>query len=141
MYSVRGNQQLRWLGFPIRTSADQCLVGNSPQLFAATHVLHRLSVPRHPPHALSSLLTSISLTSMTRLSADSSIVNSRSRPRPLLFAAGLRSRDFTLSKLNSYPSYALLKEHVDTSTADKIVVELNGFEPMTLALQRRCSPS
>src|SRR5205814_5664391 len=37
-------------------------VGNSPRLFAATHVLHRLSAPRHPPHALSSLLTSISST-------------------------------------------------------------------------------
>lgn len=48
------------LGFPIRTSSDQRLVGNSPKLFAATHVLHRLLAPRHPPHALSSLLTSIS---------------------------------------------------------------------------------
>ena len=48
------------VGFPIRTSPDQCLVGNSPKLFAATRVLHRLSAPRHPPHALSSLLTSIS---------------------------------------------------------------------------------
>ena len=30
------------VGFPIRTSPDQYLVGNSPELFAATHVLHRL---------------------------------------------------------------------------------------------------
>src|SRR5690606_41148066 len=44
-------------GFPIRTSPDQSLVGGSPRLFAATHVLHRLSAPRHPPHALSSLVT------------------------------------------------------------------------------------
>ena len=49
-------------GFPIRTSPDQRSVGNSPELFAATHVLHRLLAPRHPPHALSSLLTSISRT-------------------------------------------------------------------------------
>ena len=27
-------------------------VGNSPKLIAAYHVLHRLSVPRHPPNAL-----------------------------------------------------------------------------------------
>ena len=27
----------------------------SPQLFAACHVLHRLSVPRHPPDALQTL--------------------------------------------------------------------------------------
>src|SRR5512145_824161 len=44
-------------GFPIRTSTDRSLVGGSPWLFAATHVLHRLSEPRHPPHALSSLVT------------------------------------------------------------------------------------
>ena len=29
--------------------------GSSPWLFAAFYVLHRLSVPRHPPYALSSL--------------------------------------------------------------------------------------
>ena len=43
------------LGFPIRTSADQCLVDGSPQLFAVTHVLHRFLAPRHPPLALRSL--------------------------------------------------------------------------------------
>src|SRR5512134_2419644 len=44
-------------GFPIRTSTDRSLVGGSPWLIAATHVLHRLLEPRHPPHALSSLVT------------------------------------------------------------------------------------
>ena len=44
-------------GFPIRTSTDRSLVGGSPWLFAATHDLHRLLEPRHPPHALSSLVT------------------------------------------------------------------------------------
>ena len=39
-------------GFPIRTSSDQRYVGNSPRLNAASHVLHRLSMPRHPPYAL-----------------------------------------------------------------------------------------
>jgi len=43
------------LGFPIRTSADRCLVDGSPQLFAVTHVLHRFLAPRHPPLALSCL--------------------------------------------------------------------------------------
>ena len=39
-------------GFPhseIRGSRDMC---SSPRLFAAYHVFHRLSVPRHPPCAL-----------------------------------------------------------------------------------------
>ena len=42
-------------GFPIRKSTDQCSVDSSPWLIAATHVLHRLQMPRHPPFALSSL--------------------------------------------------------------------------------------
>ena len=45
-------------GFPIRKSAGQSLCSGSPQLFAATYVLHRLLVPRHPPCALSSLASS-----------------------------------------------------------------------------------
>ena len=43
-------------GFPhsdICGSKDIC---SSPQLFAAYHVFHRLSVPRHPPCALISLI-------------------------------------------------------------------------------------
>ena len=39
-------------GFPIRTSSDQRSIDNSPRLNAAFHVLHRLSMPRHPPCAL-----------------------------------------------------------------------------------------
>ena len=49
--------ELPAVGFPIRTSTDQSLVGGSPWLIAATHVLHRLLEPRHPPHTLSSLVT------------------------------------------------------------------------------------
>ena len=39
------------VGSPIRTSTDQSSVGSSPWLIAATHVLHRLQAPRHPPLA------------------------------------------------------------------------------------------
>ena len=39
-------------GFPIRTSSDQRSIDNSPRLNAALHVLHRPSMPRHPPCAL-----------------------------------------------------------------------------------------
>ena len=44
-------------GFPIRRSQDRSLVTSSPGLIAGSHVLHRLLTPRHPPHALSSLIT------------------------------------------------------------------------------------
>ena len=48
-------QVLPWSGFPIRKSPDRSLIGGSPRLIAAIHVLHRLLSPRHPPHALNSL--------------------------------------------------------------------------------------
>jgi len=44
-------------GFPIRTSSDHSSVDSSPRLIAASYVLHRLLVPRHPPCALKNLAT------------------------------------------------------------------------------------
>src|SRR5215510_2226459 len=44
-------------GYPIRTPWDQRSVDNSPRPIAASHVLHRLLVPRHPPFALDNLTT------------------------------------------------------------------------------------
>jgi hypothetical protein len=67
MNSSQVEEVLPSTGFPIRRSTDQSLVSGSPWLFAATHVLHRLLKPRHPPHALSSLVT-----------LDSSLPSSRS---------------------------------------------------------------
>jgi hypothetical protein len=39
-------------GYPIRTPSDHSLVDNSPRTIVASHVLHRLLMPRHPPCAL-----------------------------------------------------------------------------------------
>ena len=55
MYSVHDIQALPWMGCPIRTSPAHSLFSGSPKLNAASHVLHRLSTPSHPPIALSSL--------------------------------------------------------------------------------------
>ena len=49
-----------WPGFPIQKSTDRSLVASSPWHIAGSHVFHRLLTPRHPPHALSSLITSTS---------------------------------------------------------------------------------
>ena len=49
MHSPAGNHTSLRPGFPIRTSSDQRFVGNSPRHNAASHVLHRLSMP-HPHH-------------------------------------------------------------------------------------------
>ena len=39
-------------GFPHSDICGSMVICTSPQLFAAYYVLHRLSVPRHPPYAL-----------------------------------------------------------------------------------------
>ncbi len=57
MNSARNDTVLPISGFPIRKSPDQSLLSSSPKLFAASHVLHRLLAPRHPPYALRSLTT------------------------------------------------------------------------------------
>ena len=44
-------------GFPIRTPSDLSSVDSSPRLIAASYVLLRLLVPRHPPCALNNLFT------------------------------------------------------------------------------------
>ena len=45
------------LGYPIRTPSDHSSVDNSPRTIAASHVLHRLLMPRHPPCALQHFTT------------------------------------------------------------------------------------
>jgi hypothetical protein len=44
-------------GFPIRTPSDHSSVDSSPRTIAASRVLHRLLMPRHPPCALTHLFT------------------------------------------------------------------------------------
>ena len=55
MYSAAGDTTSLVPGFPIRTSSDPRSVDSSPRHIAASHVLHRLPVPRHPPCALKHL--------------------------------------------------------------------------------------
>ena len=152
MYSGRGNAAFTALGFPIRTSPAQRSVGNSPELFAATHVLHRLLAPRHPPHALSSLLTLIPRKPASRRDCQ----NSRPRSRPQLFAAdpveciclssplpapgryrstslpSAGESNFSQQKLNSTLRMHLSKNAL---TQSQKLVELIGIEPTTSSLQ------
>lgn len=57
IHSALGDTTSLVPGFPIRTSSDPRSVGSSPRHNAASHVLHRLLVPRHPPCALKHLHT------------------------------------------------------------------------------------
>ncbi len=47
------------VGFPHSEIFGSRVVCTSPKLIAAYHVLHRLPMPRHPPHALTSLTKSL----------------------------------------------------------------------------------
>ena len=55
MDSASNDAALPAPGCPIRRSSAHSPLSGSPKLFAASHVLHRLLAPRHPPCALSSL--------------------------------------------------------------------------------------
>ena len=57
MNSGAGDTTQLMPGYPIRTPWDPRSVDNSPRPIAASHVLHRLLVPRHPPFALTNLTT------------------------------------------------------------------------------------
>src|SRR3978361_665222 len=57
MCSTAGHTTCLVRGSPIRKSSDQRSVDSSPRLIAASYVLHRLLVPRHPPCALKNLAT------------------------------------------------------------------------------------
>ena len=137
MYSGRSDGLLRPLGFPIRKSPDQCSVGNSPELFAATHVLHRLSAPRHPPHALSSLLTSISLTRSTLTASSRSQTRDRGPGPCSSQRASGNAENSTHSKLNSVSSYALFKERARPHACHRAnLVELIGIRTDDLQLAK-----
>ena len=92
-------------------------VCGSPWLIATYYVLHRLLAPRHPPFALSSLITKRTIHSLAR-------VNSTQR---IVFALKL-----------SYLC-VVFKERRMTPKIIFLVVGLTGLEPVTLRLSSACS--
>ena len=65
-------------GCPIRKSPGQSLLGGSPKLIAACHVLHRLLTPGHPPCALVRLTTTQRMKEF-RTAHSESVVKERGR--------------------------------------------------------------
>ena len=57
MYSAGEQWDMTPTGFPHSEISGSTPACDSPELFAANHVLHRLLTPRHSPCALSSLVT------------------------------------------------------------------------------------
>ncbi len=112
-----GSRGLTAGGFPIRKSPGQSLLGGSPELIAACHVLHRLLTPGHPPCAL------------IRLTTTQCMKEFRTPSRSVFKEPGhIESRPYI--KSSGYVQQPLPS-----------LVEVNGIEPMTSWLQTRRSPN
>jgi hypothetical protein len=105
-------------GCPIRKSPGQCLLGGSPELIAACHVLHRLLTPGHPPCALVRLTTTQRMKEF-RTAHSESVVKEQERNAS-------RPNQKTSPRLRS---------------SSGRMVEVNGIEPMASWLQTRRSPN
>jgi hypothetical protein len=110
-------------GFPIRKSPGQSLLGGSPELIAACHVLHRLLTPGHPPCALIHLTTT---QRMKEFRTPSRIGCQRTRTAPKRAPSIEDPNPFRVSRRSPY---------------SRTMVEVNGIEPMASWLQTRRSPN
>jgi len=97
MCSGEGDRTLLLPGFPIRKSSDHSSVDSSPRLIAASYVLHRLLVPRHPPCALNNLATKMlaSTVQFSRYGREQILV--RRVPRQNVLRPGRPTVDLSLS--------------------------------------------
>ena len=114
-------------------------VGGSPRLIAASHVLHRLLAPRHPPFALSSL---------TIILVPAAHDGTFAPPLALLDLSASFNAHIQLSKsLLRAAETCRLEAHGSGLPGGKPttlrfgLVELIGIEPTTSWLQTRRSPS
>ena len=152
------------MGFPHSEIFGSKCAGNSPKLIAACHVLHRLSVPRHPPNAL--VVLDLTTVVCQRRSISRSFFGS--------FRAGDDPHDenglvFYLPVPTTPPRFlchrhrkhsdGARKSRLQTSLSDEqcqrtirchcigclctcvMVVEADGIEPTTSCLQSRRSPN
>ena len=140
-------------GFPHSDISGSKLARSYPELIAVCHVLHRLSVPRHPPHALCSLTEHVSRElsrqplSSSRYAARPSCRNTSLYANPMLATL---TRNIQLSKNNVSLVLrelicSLYWRHQPQSPplypARKPLVEMTGIEPAPSALQERRSPN
>jgi hypothetical protein len=80
------------VGFPHSDISGSTPACDSPELFAANHVLHRLLTPRHPSCALSSLTTNLLWTELD-------LRRGRSRFAPRKLAGGNCHQNFATRRL------------------------------------------
>ena len=152
MNSVYSTPPLREVGFPIRKSPGQSLFSNSPKLFAANHVLHRLLPPRHPPSALYSLTINRAGQHMAFATIDLYILQARRSQLGKIFSyqrsTDSKNHSPTCSGrahlrgclCSSCTSLERRETRLSSESAWDLV-ELDGIEPTTSGLQSPRSPS
>ena len=105
----------------------------SPELIAACCVLHRFSAPRHPPHALSSLTSTL---------LGQILMCAEPQAQREYFAGGLPEHQIVKEPADCVPrgvAAPTAAGHFPQGIAR--LVEASGFEPLTSCLQSRRSPS
>src|ERR1700761_1804069 len=83
---------VRVCGFPHSEISGSTPVCGFPKLIAACHVLHRLSLPRHPPCALSSLTIEFTRTQQGNHPCDIESIYVLILSTPVLFSNHLNLR-------------------------------------------------
>ncbi len=107
----------------------------SPKLIAACHVLHRLSVPRHPPHALTSLAENL------KRSQNLAIVRFEYSRHFTRIKSTLVTLAFNCQRTARPPRLAGAKTAcVRVRGPRAFLVEMIGLEPTTSGLQSPRSP-
>jgi len=110
---------------------------NSPKLFAACHVLHRLSAPRHPPNALMTLDRRHSVQGQAAphnglLLAVKYPQTTRQPPRP---SNRLRSSSYSPCQTTISATKNECSIQSPSTPSPKQMVEPTGIEPVTSSLQ------
>src|SRR5688500_2053620 len=94
MHSDAGDTTQLVPGSPIRTPWDHSSVDSSPRPIAASHVLHRLLMPRHPPYALKNLTTKA-----LKMLASTVQFSTNTKPTPLYQPQPDRHRQLVLQQM------------------------------------------
>jgi hypothetical protein len=149
-------------GLPHSEISGSMRACRSPKHIAACHVLHRLSVPRHPPSTLSNLTikcldlmrsadamssdTARASSSTTRIQLSRNADREDRRWAPRSSRSVGAHRGYSRSRLLRRGRWLPEEEGNDcTSTflprSWDSLVELIGIEPTTPCLQSRCSPN
>ena len=146
-------------GFPHSEIPGSKLMCSSPRLIAACHVLHRLSMPRHSPCALSSLTyrflpetlvlyKNYAGFSLVHCSFCYPLIYLKKSTKINFVTSLLLARNFLLASLFSFQGAAsdLFQGQIETfnllnPSIRSCLVEVTGLEPVTPCLQSRCSSS